>query len=68
MATLKKVFVAYFFERKSKRPFHSDKVVASSFEEALEIAEEWGTNKFNGRLVNVIIEKSRKGGEVISAD
>jgi hypothetical protein len=67
MPTLKKLFVARFFEKGSKRPFHSDKVVADSFRDAEDIAFMWGMDKWGQRLLKVEIEKS-KGGEVIAND
>lgn len=67
MPTLKKLYVARFYEKNNKRPFHSDKVVADSFRDAEEIAFMWGMQKWNGRLLKVEIEKS-KGGEVIAND
>ena len=65
MACLKKVYIARFFGKDGRRPFHSDKLVADSFIQAEEIALEWGTKKYNGRLMRVEVERSK--GEVISA-
>lgn len=70
MASLKKMYVAYFFGHEdrsrngnSKKPFASEKVVAASFAEAEDLANEWGEQKFNGRVRTVKVERSK--GEVV---
>jgi hypothetical protein len=63
MVTLTKVWVAFFMERQNKHSFATQKVIAHSYDDAEDLAWEWGREKYGARLVDVKIEKSK--GEVL---
>lgn len=66
MAHLEKVYAASFYDKKQSKPFYTTKIVAPSYHEADEIANEWADQKFPNRVVKVAIEKSRRGKEVVT--
>jgi hypothetical protein len=66
MARLCKVYIAYFHDKNTKHAFQTEKVLAHNYDHATELAMEWGTEKFNGRLRSVRIERGK--GEVIADD
>lgn len=64
MTALTKLWVASFMERHNKHSFATQKIAAPSFAQAEEMAWEWGREKYNSRLIDIKIEKSK--GEVLA--
>lgn len=62
MVKLKKVWVAWFLAQ--RKPFASEKIVANSYDEAMDLAEEWANFKYPGRWKEIKVEKSK--GEILA--
>lgn len=64
MVSLQKMYVARFFAD-DKHPFTTERVVAKSFHEAVEKAEDWAEVKYTDRKVrDIVVERSK--GEVVA--
>jgi hypothetical protein len=63
MAHLEKVWVAFFYDTKGKKPFAHEKVIAPNMAAAETKAEDWAETKYLGRVKNIVIERSK--GEVL---